>query len=58
MKIVLQKNPVIAGLSGKIRPDSKKTSGKSGSGRTLKMLIRYTPTNNERTYFRIGPNRT
>ena len=43
MKILLQKNPVMAGVSGKIRPDSMKKSGKSGSGRTLKMLIWYTP---------------
>ena len=56
MKILLQKNPVMAGLSSKIRsdypagkflPDSMKRSGKSGSGRTLKMLIRYTPSINE-----------
>ena len=39
MKILLEKNPVVAGLFGKIRPDSQK-SGKFGSGRILKMLIR------------------
>ena len=43
MKILLEKNPVVAGLSGKIRPDSMQRSGKSGSGWILKMLIRYTP---------------
>ena len=44
MKILLEKNPVVARLSGKIRPDSMQRSGKSGSGWILKMLIRYTPT--------------
>ena len=42
MKIMLQKNPVMPGLSGKIRPDSMKKSGKSGSSRILKILIQYT----------------
>ena len=42
MKILLEKSPDVAGLSGKIRPDSLQKSGKSGSGRILKMLIRYT----------------
>ena len=46
MKILLEKNPVVAGLSDKIRPDSMQRSGKSGSGRILKMLIRYTPSRN------------
>ena len=47
MKILLEKNPVVAGLSGKIRPDSMLRSGKSGSGRILKRLIRHTPTCND-----------
>ena len=41
------KNPVPAGLSGKMRPGYQagfmKKSGKSGSGRILKMLIQYNP---------------
>ena len=48
MKILLEKYPVVAGLSGKIQPDSMQRSGKSGSGRILKMLIRYTPTFNSK----------
>ena len=43
MDILLGKNPVVAGLYGKIRPDSMQKSGKSGSGWILKMQIRFTP---------------
>ena len=42
MESLLEKYPVVAGLPDKIWPDSMQKSSKSGSGRILKMLIRYT----------------
>ena len=47
MKILLQKKTVMAGLCGKIRPDSMKKYNISSSGQVLKILIRYTSNSNE-----------
>ena len=52
MKILMEKNPVVAGLSGKILPDAQQKSGKSGSGRILKILNQYTPNPKFPKFFR------